>query len=72
MTDIEIHEREDDDRYEAWALVGGVRFSKVVYRSPIGWPNDYKHAAHAEIRSAVARVGCEAGVRQATTDVATR
>jgi len=50
-----INEMEEHDRYEAWTTVGGVKFSKVVWRSAYGWPPGYKETAHAEIKNAIHR-----------------
>ena len=51
----DIHERENGDRYEAWAFIGGLKFSKIVYRDDTGWPYDYKQKAHDEIKRAAIR-----------------
>ena len=50
----DLHETEEDGRYEVAAWSNGRLYGVIVWRDPVsGWPYDYKVKAHAQIRQAM-------------------
>lgn len=55
MEAAEVHERWEGDRYEAWALVGGLKFSCVFWRDPIrGWTHNFRNTAFDAVQALAA------------------
>lgn len=71
---LTIHEREDGNRYEAWAIVRGRTFSRAVYRDEVtgAWPVCTPDAARESVRAAAQRHEVEWDLRHAAADEAAR